>query len=232
MKVFKKILIILGLIIFILSISLSIMLAMSTTYGMVLKDNPNARKKIVSKTEQSIDDKFYVSYKNIKDSEGSYVQGQIACVVLEDDFDCKMIEKEYDKSNALVRTNYMPGDDFKYVLEGENKSKTTYYDADIQNEATIKVSKFIVDLRLLLQENDEKYDYDIDFKTKLKLDFSNFELDKIINVTTTHAEKVETKIMEVNGQDCVEKIIYDDGGYIEFKGQALVLNFPSFEDYK
>ncbi len=214
---------------FILSVSLSIILGLSTNYGMVFKDNTRGREKIIARTEVEFENVNYFNYKTKLDEE-HYVIGQILCQNLEA-MQCKIVEKKYNKAGTQLEVSYMPGDGYKYTVKDTLKTKRVYENTHINEIIETYTENFILGAYDLIQEEYSSGDSYLTYKTRLKVDFSQFELRKNIKLEQKEKETKTVVEYEVNGKDCLEKISYENGDYLEVKKKETALSFPKFDDF-
>jgi len=238
MKIFKKIMICLLVIFLSFSIVLNIILNVSNTLGLAFKDNVDLRERIYYKTYYSFMDetnKEGLTFHSINtnDSLDYYLDEVIHCV-----YDglipskCEMVSYMYNKSDdTLIKTTYLPGDGYKYVVEGETKSKVLSSNASLLSYGYSMIYGLYLNSYVLSYETSESSGIVAEFDTKIKFNFEEFGLFKHISSSVTKGNQTLNYAFVVDNKDRVVSIQIGESQKLtcDYEGEELAM--PSFEGY-
>jgi len=237
MRIFKKILLILGIIIFVLSLGFNVVLSMSSTNNLIFKDSLESRFKLYStstyKLKQS--NEFYIVSENkygatqkAIDKVSCYKEdGSVSATYI-----CSQISSLYEADGTLVRTSYFPGDGYKYTVEGDVKTKSAYSNASLEAYFKSLVNGAYSSLSYIIFEyNNEAAKEYMSYSTDFK--FNDFSIQKIVNVQYKN-EEINYEFKEsctFDNNDYLVKLNINESANLNISYEKQTLNFPSFEGF-
>lgn len=187
MRVLKTILKILFVIVFIFSVSCSVIFAISSTT--TLSNNISSRREIYYKATNKITNSREITIiaKMPYSQNGDISEDKITCSLAKESstsYNCSMISKLFDKNSNLIRTSYFPGDGYKYTKNAnEDKGTKEIYDnASLISYFNSTRSGLTYYLALLSYDEKTIETNSIKYYTKTSFDFNTFSLSKNIDV--------------------------------------------------
>jgi len=238
MRVFKRILYILLVIVFVFSVITSVIFAVSSPT--TLKNSISSRRKI-----------FYTSINDISNSKNititsktpynlgganQQVEDKITCSLDNETttYKCTMISRLYNENSKLVRTSYFPGDGYKYTLEdGDNTgTKTPSSDSVVTSYFASLISGAQNYLSILTYDSKTIETYSVKYNKKIHFNFNTFSLSKSFNVSyTIGSQSVNAKLI-FDKKDRLSKLQdVTNKSSMSISYNKAKLDFPSFIGY-
>lgn len=234
MRFFNKLLKSLFVICFILSICLGVVLFTSSNYSLIFKDDSTKRLQLAQTASFHFKEGLNLSFDNYDES--TKTRAIVTCYLPQSDatsasLKCEEITYVYDDDKNITKTVYFPGDGYKYVLEGESKTKEVV--------ATDVVENYYMSLYYGASYNLYYMTYDfyradkkdkIECSSKLNFNFNTFAITKDV----TFSIKDET--FSVNSKltfDSEDKLIelVSNNNTLKIKYAKEKISFPSFSNY-
>lgn len=238
MRIFFKILSILFVIVFIFSVTTSVVLGLSSTTILANSNDKEARRHIYYTSLNKLSSSkniTIISTMPYSKEEGYISKDKITCSLnnesLSESYSCTMISQLFDDSSKIVRTSYFPGDGYKYSLEGDIKSKTIYsnnllstYFLSLLAGATTYVS--------YLAFNQESIDaYSINYKHDSEFDFNTFSILKNIAVNFTVGSNTQKIDFTFDKNDYLTKLTFGKDSSLQLSYKKANITFPSFNGF-
>lgn len=234
MRIFYKILSILFVLVFITSVSVSLILGFSSTY---ISNNENSRRNTYYTASNYVNKSKYISIVSKSPysagEEGQIVEDNVSCTLNEETYTCQMISTLYNEDSSVVRTSYFPGDGFKYTLAGNTKTKTVFTNDSLVNYFKSLLAGVQTYLSFLAYSNTIIDAYNINYDTNVSFNFSKFTLNKEIMIDYGNEESKQKLRLEFNKKDYVTYIGFVDTDIslkINYKNNKL--NIPSLVGYQ
>lgn len=236
MRVFSKILYILFIIAFVVSVGFNIILGVSSSN---IKNNVQTRMQLyydslgkLSSAEhiRVLDKKPYGSA-----TDGQYTIDDIACSLDKESnkYSCKMISKLFSSDAKLIRTSYFPGDGFKYSLEGETKTKSIY-NVDLSTMLTARTSGIGNSyLPLLTYTSQSMEQYGSKYDCNVAFNFNSFSITKEIIYSDKNRDKDSEIKLYFDSNNNITKLVDEKAkSTIEVSYDKTDLSFPqNFNGY-
>ena len=235
MRIFGKILKIIFIFIFILSVCLNVTLFMSSTNRLIFKDSDDARVKLYYNSyNHLINSKNFTLETTYKYDENHKVTDKITCTLDEvaKSMDCTQVSILNNNEGELVRTSYFPGDGYKYSIQGEAKTKTAYSNQSLMMYASSLLSGISKQLGYLVayvtNTSDKEF---VSYKTSAKFAFNTFELCK---TTSFKLDKGTSKLdikYTFDGDDRLTKLVYGEENVMSIEYKKENLRIPSLTEF-
>ena len=235
MRIFKKVLFVLFIVVFVLSLCMNVVLGTSSTLKLAFKDNMDTRVRMFYTASAHISNSNNITIINEnKQSENQKVKEQITCSLdtKSNNYNCKMISKLYNNDSTLVRTSYFPGDGYKYSLEGETKKKIAFtndnlsaYFTSLLQGAFFGLNYYVIDYTTPANKNLFSFDTDLDFS------FNTFSFSKNAEInykSTPTATKIN---LTFDKKDRLTNVTINKDAKLSLIYSKTQLVFPSFEGY-
>lgn len=235
MRILKRILSILFVIVFILSVALNIVLGSSSTYKILLGSKLEARSNLYYRSfyannNAMLKNGFILTSTYTPSGETDYtVVETVACTK---ELECTMMGKRYLKeTNELVRTSYFPRDGYKYYIENDEQKKVAYSNDDLNLHTQQTVSTFLSFIRYLVRDmNDISFEYT--YNSKLRLDFNTLSLYRDVSVKADGSSTIDYTLSFASN-DTLKKVTANgsNSATLEIDYKKNSNSFPNFSKY-
>ena len=237
MRIFSKILSITFIVLLVLSLCLNVIVAVSSSQISTFTNNEDSRRNVfyTSQNKLSNSDELTIISKApyTKGSEGQISEDKISCSLKKEsttqEYECSMISKLYNADSSLVRTSYFPGDGYQYTVEGENKTKNVYSNESLTAYFSVLVLGAQTYMSYLILENSLIETYKMYYDIKISFDFSQFSLEKQIDVNYKVNEENSKIELNFNSKDHITKVSDTNlGSTLDISYSKENLEFPIF----
>ena len=233
MRIFNKILKILFVIIFVISVCFNLILGFSSDYSLVFKDSSAKRRQLANRAALQIQNANKFTFEDY-DGENK-IRAIVSCTKdsekTKDNLDCKQITYVYNDSKEIVKTVYFPNDGYKYVVEGETKTKKKVSNSDVTNYVSgLSLGSSVYLYYMHYDTEDPSQTNVTNFKTKLNFNFSKFSLTRNVAFKVKQSEGVSDVTLTFNNDDKLLSIKFDNHE-LSIKYDTTKFNFPSFDSY-
>lgn len=191
LKVFFKIIFIVA---FILSLGLNVVFAISSTNRLIFKGEDkdillqllyNAQNELLIIDDRS----FVLELEQTEDGAIVKYKYDLSCEKNEEaselKYKCTQIATVYNEDNSVKRISYFPGDDTRYVEQGETKSKEEYTNESLatffKEMNNSGISSLSQGLDMLFNGPDRE-ESEISIDTSVRFDFKTFSLIKEVEL--------------------------------------------------
>ncbi len=234
MRIFRRILKIFFVVVFVVSICLNVILGLSSDYSLVLKDNGTKRRQLANRAVLQLNNAGKVTFEDYNGD--NKTKAIVSCVndteKTTDNLTCEQITYVYDDNNEVTKTVYFPGDGYKYVIDGDSKTKVAADDSAITTYVSGLYMGSIVYLYYMYYDTERpSQEYVSNFKTKLNFNFSNFLLTRNVSYDIKSSEDQTTKA--TLSFDSKDKLLAMKSGNSELKIKynTTKFNYPSFNTF-
>lgn len=250
MKIFKRILLVLFIVAFVLSITLNVVLGLSTTNKLIFdSSNKESLRKIYYtasyKLQDSKEHSMIYEFNGYEGETSMRYKYDLSCSKNGDnsalEFKCTQIGTANSIDGTVSRTTYFPGDDSKYVDTGASQTKDDYANTNLSAFSTQMTSKAIVAIYTYTEKvlTDETItDPSSIIKASVKFDLRTFSLTKTITTTITESSNTIVCTMMFDGEDRLTSISLFAGenstsNYsLKIKYENTQHTFPELSNYK
>lgn len=234
MRIFNRILKMLFVLIFIVSVCFNVVLGLSSDYSLVFKDSGVKRRQLAYRAAFYVKGTAKYTFEDY-DSENK-TRAIVSCVKdnekTDDNLTCEQITYVYNDSKEVVKTVYFPNDGYKYVSEGDSKTKVAVNSSVVTNYAFSLYMGSLYYLHYLSYDTETPNQTVVsDFKTKLNFNFNKFSLTRNV---TFKIKQSETASLDVNLVfDNNDKLLSlkSENNELSIKYDTTKLNFPSFSSF-
>lgn len=231
MRILYKVLFILLIVLTLFSLTTTAIFVCSST----LLPTENNRKQIFYTSYNKLDTSKEItifSTKLYSSETGQISKDQISCTLRDDVYDCQMISSLYNSDHTLAKTSYFPGDDFKYSVEGNLKTKTSYPNTSLYTYFSSLIAMASQGLSYISFNDMYVRQYNIKFNEDINFNFSKFAFSKSIDVSYVSSNRKQEIELEFNKNNYLTKVYFknvDMGVDIKYKQTSL--NFPDFSEF-
>lgn len=234
MRIFNRILKILFVLIFIVSVCFNVVLGLSSDYSLVFKDSGVKRRQLANRAAIYIQNATKYTFEDY-DSENK-TKAIVSCVKdnekTSDNLTCEQITYVYNDSNEVVKTVYFPNDGYKYISEGDSKTKMAIERTVVTNYASSLYIGSAIYLYYMLYDTEKHNQTSTsDFKTKLNFDFNKFSLTRNVSFKIKQSETQILDVSLVFNNDDKLLSMKSENNELSIKYDTTKLNFPSFNSF-
>lgn len=237
MRIFGKIIKIILSIVLVFSLILNVLLILSTSDSLVIKDSIDKRLELYNDAYYELMAAKQLTFVNeMVNPDKTHINDTITCELkgetITDGVNCSKITYLYSEDGKLIRTSYFMGDGYKYYVEGENKVKEVFnenenytYLLSLASGAATSLSYLVLDVSYpSFQENTT-------YKTTLKFDFNTFSLRKQVLFDYSYNNNKIHYEYEFDGNDRISKIVLSEDYKLEISYKTKSLRFPAFDGF-
>ncbi len=234
MRIFNKILKILFVLIFIFSVCFNVILGFSSDYSLAFKDDEVKRRQLGNRAALQIQNATKFTFEDY-DNENK-TKAIVSCVKdnekTEGTLTCEQITYVYNDSKEVVKTVYFPNDGYKYVVEGDTKTKEKVSSSVVINYAANLYMGAAIYLYYMIYDTENPSQTEVsDFKTKLHFSFNKFSLTRNVafKIKQSETEALTANLVFNNNDKLLS--MKSENNELSIKYDTTKFNFPSFDSF-